>query len=198
MLTVYFSILAGALLILGYIIYLGRMAHNDTNAHKRQVLEWEEEQERKQIAQLRHEKRRQEKVRLEEERLRQQVLGEIQPLILNFISANVTCAVADNFMFIKEVLQGRTIEMYELLQHNVNRTFADGKPYRVGLARKVNGQVISLQPEELEHLQLYFVNLIEFLSTIKSNGFSIDALSLQDMIVSEFRAQTAELSVEAL
>lgn len=198
MMTVYLSILVGALLILGYIIYLGRMAHKDTDDHKQQVLDWEEDQERKKIAQLRQEKRRQEKVRIEEERVRRQVMGEIHPLIKNFIAGNVTSIVADNFLLIKDVIQGRTIEMHELLQHNVNRTFADGKPYRVGLAREINGQVISLQPEDLEHLQLYFVNLIEFLTTIKSNGFAIDALSLQDMIVSEFKDQITELSVETL
>lgn len=198
MMTVYLSILAGALLVLGYIMYLGRLAHKDTDSHKQSLLEWEEEQERKKIAQLRQEKRRQEKLRHEEERQRQKVRAEIRPLLQHFINQHMNSQLACQFEFIGQVLQGKTIEMHELLQHNVNRTFADGRPYRVGLARQVNNSLVSLQPEELEQLQLYFVNLIELLTLVKSKGLVIDVLSLQDMIESEYTAQAVQGAVEAL
>ncbi|MHB8171042.1 MAG: hypothetical protein ACYDG6_05810 [Thermincolia bacterium] len=175
-----------SVVLLVSIFWINRRHRAVLEQEKTMRLTEDEKQERERIRFERQEKRKLELLKVEKEKAKRKAREELAPILENFVKQNLTTAIYHRIDLVRGFLLGRTMSIKELLQHNVNRQFADGAKYRVGLVKKIGQQELSMGPDTIQELQCYFIQFMELLALLKSKGIEMDKSHLHDLLMEEY------------
>lgn len=174
-----------ALVLIGYVLFANyRQKIKDIQEAEDLKRLKENRVEEARIKQKRQEKRRKEKMKLEQEKIRTTLRKELAPHLQGFVAQNL--AYSDvNLKLSQYILKTGVINIKELMDYQIQRKLNDGTTYRVGLVKQVGEYELSLDPNQVENLQKYFVDFFELYEFLRSKGLKIDPLGLVELISQE-------------